>query len=585
MISEISKESIRTGASAESYKRGVRYVTTGAVLSVRRRGTEILGRVKGSWDTPYRVKIRMAHGNIQHASCSCPYDWGGWCKHIVAVLLTCIDAPDEVEEAGDIESRLKNLTKEQLIGLVVRMVDQHDDLELLLEMATIQSGEAVDEKSIKSRIKRIFKEAGYEWGAAAQVASALEEFEKMGAGYCTAGLWEPAARFYCAFIKGIFEGYENIDDENGEVLMVLDGCVQSLSECLEITEEHTLRHEILSVLVEAFLWDVMMGGVGVGELLPEFVADQISDAEREVVVAELRQALPEGNPKDDDFSKGWNRKTIGEFLILLEGDLYDDETFLKHCRQTGNWIDLIDRLLALDRIEEAVAQSREVTGPDFIGVLEVFEERGQLDEIRDLVRARAKITKDEQLVETLKSILEEKGEIIEAQEWSELLFWRHKSLQRYDDLKRLALQAGTWEKRSEAVEARLKELEAFDLLTETYLRDGKHDKALSSLNNVIETAKGGWGSIPYYNLIMKVTSAIKNTCPEEAIRLHGYLAEQYIELRGRDNYSSAVRHLADVRRLYESLGRTADGLMVIDDMKAIHSNLRAFLEELNKAGL
>lgn len=585
MISGISEHIIKAGASAESFKRGAQYAANGSVLSVTQRGMGIMGKVSGSWDTPYRVNIRVASGSIQHADCSCPYNWGGWCKHIVAVLLTYIQSHDEVKEVGEIESRLQNMSKDQLVALVARMVDQHEDLEFMIDSAAIQHGDEVDKKSIKARVKDIYQQMGHEWGAAREVAVALDEIQDTGILCADAGRWEQAANIYLALIAGIFEGYDFIDDENGDVLMVINSSAELLMGCLEHVDDKAQRKEILATLVEIFLWDVMMGGIGVGEFVPEFVAEQVNKEERALVIADLRQSLPRGNPENDDFAKSWNRKTIGEFLLLLEGELYDDETFLTHCRQTGNWIAMIDRLLALDRIEEAVTESASVTGQSFIELIDVFENRGHFDKILALVRARARTLNDEQLAETLKAILEEKGDIVAAQEWSEWLFWRHKSLQRFDDLKRLAMMAGEWDTQSRDVEARLKELDADDLLTEIYLREGAYEDAITSLNNVIDGAREGWGAIPHYDLIIKVIGAIEEAYPEEAIRLHGYLSEQYIELRGRENYASAVHHLSEILKLYDNLGRTADGFMVIDDMKAIHANLRAFLEELDKAGL
>jgi len=47
---------------------------------------------------PYQVRIIFDADGIREATCSCPYDWSGWCKHIVAMLLTYIHAPETMEE-------------------------------------------------------------------------------------------------------------------------------------------------------------------------------------------------------------------------------------------------------------------------------------------------------------------------------------------------------------------------------------------------------------------------------------------------------------------------------------------------------
>ncbi len=45
---------------------------------------------KGSARTPYRITFIEKNGNLQ-SHCTCPYDWGGWCKHQVAAANYMID--------------------------------------------------------------------------------------------------------------------------------------------------------------------------------------------------------------------------------------------------------------------------------------------------------------------------------------------------------------------------------------------------------------------------------------------------------------------------------------------------------------
>ena len=94
----ISKATIRSLATAESFARGRSYFDDGAVSDVRRRGDQVTAEVEGSEFEPYQVSIRLHGGGVADAHCSCPYDWGGYCKHIVAVLLKLADANTKVIE-------------------------------------------------------------------------------------------------------------------------------------------------------------------------------------------------------------------------------------------------------------------------------------------------------------------------------------------------------------------------------------------------------------------------------------------------------------------------------------------------------
>src|SRR5438874_10417090 len=80
--------------------RGTAYSRKGNVISVRRDGPRIDGRVAGSGANVYRQTIHLEAGRqgIEfEGTCSCPMTYN--CKHVVAVLLTSLeqteDAPEE----------------------------------------------------------------------------------------------------------------------------------------------------------------------------------------------------------------------------------------------------------------------------------------------------------------------------------------------------------------------------------------------------------------------------------------------------------------------------------------------------------
>lgn len=81
----VTKETIRALASAESFARGQSYLDDGAVSDLVQRGDRLTAEVEGSEFEPYQVSLRLHDGGVADAHCTCPYDWGGYCKHIVAV--------------------------------------------------------------------------------------------------------------------------------------------------------------------------------------------------------------------------------------------------------------------------------------------------------------------------------------------------------------------------------------------------------------------------------------------------------------------------------------------------------------------
>ncbi|MCD6289569.1 MAG: SWIM zinc finger family protein, partial [Anaerolineae bacterium] len=132
-LSHLTEAIIHEHTSPQSYERGLDYYERGAVLSVIRRGQQLLAEVEGSEYLPYQVRITFDAGGIREASCSCPYDWGGWCKHIVATLLTCIHAPETIEDRPSIEALLADLDRDRLQALILKLAEQKPDLVDLIE--------------------------------------------------------------------------------------------------------------------------------------------------------------------------------------------------------------------------------------------------------------------------------------------------------------------------------------------------------------------------------------------------------------------------------------------------------------------
>lgn len=109
-------------------ERGERYYADGAVFSLIRRGDVIDADVEGSDVEPYRVQVLLDGEDLDGATCTCPYDWGGWCKHIVAVLLTLQHDPEVLDERPPLAETLGELTKDQLVELLEALVRDHPAL-------------------------------------------------------------------------------------------------------------------------------------------------------------------------------------------------------------------------------------------------------------------------------------------------------------------------------------------------------------------------------------------------------------------------------------------------------------------------
>ncbi|MCL6510835.1 MAG: SWIM zinc finger family protein [Anaerolineae bacterium] len=123
-----TEEDIRNLTTGQSFTRGQRYYRDGAVSDLVLRGNRLTAQVTGSSYEPYQVCVNLNQdGKIESASCTCLYEWGGFCKHIVAVLLAALH-DSQIEIRPSLETLLSDLTADQLRRLMLVMAEEHPEL-------------------------------------------------------------------------------------------------------------------------------------------------------------------------------------------------------------------------------------------------------------------------------------------------------------------------------------------------------------------------------------------------------------------------------------------------------------------------
>ncbi len=125
---KLSETSLRRQVNDKSWSRGQSYYKSGSVVNVVCRGNNIQAQVEGTDYEPYRVSLEVDPGGFKSATCSCPYDWGGWCKHIAAVgMLSCRD-PQKVRIAPPVKDLLNLLDVEDLRELTLELLAEEPGL-------------------------------------------------------------------------------------------------------------------------------------------------------------------------------------------------------------------------------------------------------------------------------------------------------------------------------------------------------------------------------------------------------------------------------------------------------------------------
>jgi uncharacterized Zn finger protein len=72
--------------------------------------------------------------------CGCPYDWSGWCKHIVAALLASNHEPESIRDLPALEEVLSSLGKDRLRDLLLKLAERDPSLAAVIESELSLSG-------------------------------------------------------------------------------------------------------------------------------------------------------------------------------------------------------------------------------------------------------------------------------------------------------------------------------------------------------------------------------------------------------------------------------------------------------------
>ncbi len=194
----ISESVIRHNANAKSFQRGESCYRMGSVLSVIQRGDEIQAEVQGSEEQPYRVTIGFDNDGLT-AICTCPYDYDGWCKHIVATALTCSHEANSIEKRPTLPQLLDKLNHIQTQHLVQELVKEHPELideidgyvnAIASPAPTSKTSKSPREKTvntaqIKAKVRQIFRDgssvlSGLKfWGNAKKIHLFLNQVRKI----------------------------------------------------------------------------------------------------------------------------------------------------------------------------------------------------------------------------------------------------------------------------------------------------------------------------------------------------------------------------------------------------------------------
>lgn len=228
-IPKITESMIRAGASSESFRRGEEYYQEGVLSNTTIQGALLRGECAGTYAPYYRIQVELDQAGIADASCTCLYEYGGYCKHIVALLLAYVRHPRSFAVRKAPAELLADMEHDYLTAILTKLIQEQPDLYDRIEVMT-----SVPSTSKKKRRKKVdievhrrhilgivhsldgmrMSEAYWHVGG---LANQLREVEESAMKFLNAGEAESALEILLVLLEESSRGIENIDDSNGEL--------------------------------------------------------------------------------------------------------------------------------------------------------------------------------------------------------------------------------------------------------------------------------------------------------------------------------------------------------------------------------
>lgn len=543
-------EKIRGLCTEDSFERGLKYFEDGRVKQVDFFGDTITAVVQGTED--YRVTIRV-NGDIE-GRCTCPYDWGGYCKHIVAALIQYSRDYDQMKgwkerEEGRVNAVMSQMTMEKLKEFLSAEFEKDPRMRARFLIYFTGEGEEKSLHDYKKEINQLYHDAASRHGfidydRRVDFSYILDVAER----YIEKRNFLEAAKIFQALSEAIAENMDMVDDSDGYYGGEFDDAMEKLVTCL--------REAVLGYEEKRRYIDYLFQNFIEGE--PDYFQENYDHALRQMCTSEedlrhLKNLLEPHLKELPDYGKNWGEYYDAERVLMMQIFVLDrlgEEEELQgllernYRRDGGLCLLFAERLLRDGEVTRAMEVAEEG--------LSIFPDRLALRLRRFLSRHYRKSSPEKYRENLMNLFLLER-------DWS-----------LYDELKRASSEE-EWGGLLGEIVMNLSGRGGFgeSLLVDVYLREGMLDDALREV-----LATGRLDTLSRYRRVLSARY------PNEYFNAYRELLIPFAaRSMGRRHYREVVAYLKGMREIE---GYEGEFEKLVGSLKEEYSNRPALLDEMRQ---
>ncbi len=602
-LPKITESMIRAGASPESFRRGEEYYREGAVSNTAIQGTLLSGECAGTYAPYYRVQVELDEAGIADASCSCLYEYGGYCKHVVAFLLAYLQHPKSFTVRKAPAELLVDLDQKDLSAILTKLIQEQPDLYDRIEAMT-----SIPSKSKKQRKKKVdievyrrhilgivhsldgmrMSEAYWHVGG---LANQLCEVQESAVKFLDAGDAETALEILLVLLEEASRAIEYVDDSDGELGGFVSELGTPLAEAILSMELSQVERDRLVRRLEKLIDYAgnygMEGNLHIAVQAAKFGWDDIPKD-----VGPLRRTAhkfdEDEEPDHWDEDKEWDKEDEFELhewgLPVIPG--FDDltevklnvlerqdrtEEYLALCKKEKRHLRYALKLCDLKQTAEAVKYAKKhlATAEETLEIARRLRESRLVIEAIEIGEHGLKLKGARaDLGEWLGPVEEAQGRTKQALTAWLAAFGEHPSLETYKTIKRLA--GFDWGRLRPEVMAKLRKSYDKQVLAEVYLLEEEWDDAIK-----VAEERDVW-----YPVVETVADGVLRHRPEWVVQISLKHAERLMSEAKSKNYPIAAAWLKRAKQAYKLLGKTDEWKKYLEETREKYKRRPALQNQL-----
>ncbi len=589
MSISIDLTTIQHNATTQSFTRGESYYQAEAVAAVTQRGNMLQAEVEGTEPIPYRVTVQFEAENITAARCTCSYSLEGWCKHIVAALLTCIHQPETIETRPSLEQLLDRLNLNQAKQVFRELIAEHpdliDDLDFQISLITAvpatnrssptppkTTTRTIDPAIYRRKVRQVFRDSINHWESDDDedpVAEELLEIVADAEEFFDNDDGENAIAVLEGITQGCVDGWEEVNDygaDTDEILARLDYAWTQAILITELTDERqTQLRSQLQTWQEQWGQELSMTMAALEQAWSYPPLLRVLNGE----ITELGAWEGESPTFADD---------LASIRLEILARQEREQEYLYLAQAEGQTEAYLTMLAQLGRVEEAMtaAEAQMTTVAEAFALAKNLRQQGSVEQALEIAQTGLTLEGHPlyELAIWTSDLAEAQGKPQVALTARIAAFKTEPSFQDYQKIEQLA-GAGWAALRPDLLQilAQHSSYGRSAAKVDIFLHEGEIDRAIKSVTN-----------LSYYEatLVHRVMDAAMSQRPDWVIENARHRAEEIMNRGKADAYHHAVEWLDKAKGAYRESGKSAEWLAYYQELVQTHGRKYKLMGLLQK---